>query len=131
MKNQPSPAGTADVKPGTFVRRRPQPSLRDSNSSAWRPPTLKCWAILTSPAGTLALARCSAERLSVKDESKLFALQTLRAAVHPPAPSHLANYFDNGGSFLLARAGDWGQHWPCGTSNRSSASRGGSGPPSG
>jgi hypothetical protein len=67
-KDQPSPGGTADLEPGAFDRRRPQPSLRDLNPCAWRPPTLKCWAILKCPFGTLALAGCSAGRFPGKDE---------------------------------------------------------------
>lgn len=37
-KDQPSPEGTAAFEPGAFVRRQPQPSLRDLNPSDWRPP---------------------------------------------------------------------------------------------
>src|ERR1035441_2419882 len=36
-KDQPSPGGTADLEPGAFDWRRPQPSLRDSDACDWPP----------------------------------------------------------------------------------------------
>ena len=36
-KDQPSPGGTADLEPGAFDWRRPQPSLRDSDTCDWPP----------------------------------------------------------------------------------------------
>src|ERR1035441_9916769 len=36
-KDQPSPGGTADLEPGAFDWRRPQPSLRDSDACDWTP----------------------------------------------------------------------------------------------
>ena len=50
-----------------FDRRRHQPSLRDGTPRDWRPPALKCWAILVCPSGTLASAGRSRERQTPTD----------------------------------------------------------------